>query len=114
MASPLTTPITVIAGILLPSSAPVTAQYTAVKKTVIKWIELNNTDTSARTVTFYNGTVADANQVFKITLEAAGSVGSDQMRTSSAIVEIGGILTVIADVASKVRCAVYGATYEVV
>lgn len=114
MANPLTTPVTVMAGQLLPTSAPGTAQFTATKKTILKWIELNNTDTTARTVTFYNGPVADANQVFKVTLDPAGQMGAEQARVSSAIVEIGGVLVMIADVANKVRAAVYGATYEMV
>jgi hypothetical protein len=114
MANPLTTPITIMAGLLLPTSAPGTPQYTATKKTIIKWIELNNTDTVARTVTFYNGTVADANQVFKITLDPAGTQGAEQTRVSSAIVEVAGTIVMIADAASKVRAAIYGVTYEMV
>jgi hypothetical protein len=114
MANPLLTPITIMAGTLLPSSAPGTPQFTATKKTVIKWIELNNTDSVARTVTFYTGAVTDANQVFKVTLDPAGTMGAEQQRASSAIVEIGGITVMIADAASKVRAAIYGATFEMV
>lgn len=112
--NPLTTPITIMAGQLIPTTTPTPAQYTAVKKTVIKWIEVINTDTSPRIISFYNGTAASANLMFSVTLDAAGGSGCEMTRACSSIVEIGGTITALADVGAKVRCAVFGATYEMV
>lgn len=114
MANPLLTPVTIMAGLLLPTSAPGTPQFTATKKTIVKWVALNNTDTVSRIVTFYNGAVADANQVFKVTLDPAGTMGAYWTASMSEIVEIAGVTTMIADAASKVRAAIYGSTYEMV